>query len=332
MKNYQHYSVNDFILDDYFQSWILHPDERSNAFWSSWILSHPEKALEIEEARGILHTLRLSNYILPSSNVSAIWRAVQQGEPVRQNSNKVFRNPLWYLSAAAILLMGFGFFFFNTNELHEEYSTAFGETKTIVLPDSSTVILNANSNLHFENNWGTQSSREVWLEGEAFFSVTHKVNNQPFKVFTDEGLGVEVLGTTFNLYHRSADTKVVLKTGQIRLSLPADQKKETKTILMKPGELVVYKENNYSKRNVDPAAYASWTEKKIILDETTLLEMIKMAKDNYGVEIEVSSQKMLTQTVSGSMPIGDAENFVNQIAKAFQLKVEEKNEKFLITE
>ncbi len=56
---------------------------------------------------------------------------------------------------------------------------------------------------------------------------------------------------------------------------------------MKPGELVVYKKNNYSKRNVDPTIYAAWTEKKIILDETTLQDMIKMAKDNYGIEMEV---------------------------------------------
>ncbi|CAN5440476.1 N/A [soil metagenome] len=332
MKNYQHYSVSDFILDDDFQFWILHPDERSNAFWSSWVLSHPEKAHEIEEAREVLHTLRLSNYTLPSSSVSAIWNAVQQGEFSKQNTSKANRNTAWYLGAAAILLMGFGFYFFNTSNLQQEYSTVFGETKTIVLPDSSTVILNANSSLHFNDSWGTQSAREVWLEGEAFFSVTHKVNNQPFRVLTEGGVGVEVLGTSFNLYHRSADTKVVLTTGQIRLSLPSDQSRHAKTILMKPGELVVYKENIFSKRNVDPAIYAAWTEKKIILDETTLRDMIKMAKDSYGIEIEVGSEKMLMQTVSGSMTIGDAKNFVYQMAKAFQLKVEEKNEKFLITE
>jgi len=330
VKDYQHYSVNDFILDDYFQSWILHPDESSSAFWSSWILSHPEKAHEIEEARGILHTLRLSNYILPTSAVSEIWKRVQQGDNRSAQSTRTIRSS-WYIgAAAAMILMAFTFFLFAPDPLLQEYSTAFGETRTIILPDSSTVILNANSSLHFKNNWNTQVAREIWLEGEAFFSVIHKVNNQAFRVLTNEGVGVEVLGTTFNLYHRSADTKVVLNTGQIRLSLPLNKKNQT--ILMKPGELVVFKKNNYSKRNVDPAIYASWTEKKIILDETSLKEMIQMAKDNYGIVIETSSEKILDQTVSGSMPIGNVEDFVYQIAKAFQMKAEKKGDKFLINE
>ena len=60
--------------------------------------------------------------------------------------------------------------------------------------------------------------------------------------------------------------------------------------------------------------------------------MIRMAKDNYDVEIDVQSEKMMEQTVSGSMPIGDAKSFVNQVARAFQLKVVYENNKYLFKE
>jgi ferric-dicitrate binding protein FerR (iron transport regulator) len=172
--------------------------------------------------------------------------------------------------------------------------------------------------------------REIWLEGEAYFSVVHKQDNQPFTVSTPGGVAVEVLGTTFNVYHRDVETKVVLNSGQISLSFPVDKKEQK--ILMKPGELVEYKEDKYSKRVVDPRIYAALTEKKIILNQTSLREMIQMAKDNYGVEIDVPLEKMLEQTVSGSMPIGDADSFVNQVARAFQLKVVHENNKLLFKE
>jgi ferric-dicitrate binding protein FerR (iron transport regulator) len=57
-----------------------------------------------------------------------------------------------------------------------------------------------------------------------------------------------------------------------------------------------------------------------------------MAKDNYGIEINVPSEKMLEQTVSGSMPLGDAESFVNQVARVFQLRVIHENNRFLLKE
>ena len=78
--------------------------------------------------------------------------------------------------------------------------------------------------------------------------------------------------------------------------------------------------------------YASWTEKKIILDQTSLQEMIRMAEDNYGLKIRAESEKILKQTVSGSMPIGDANSFVTQVAMAFQLKVVKDTDGYLLKE
>ena len=333
MKNYQHFSVNDFALDEYFQSWILNPDENTEASWKSWLREHPEKANEVEEAREILHNFDLTRYTLAPEDVSALWKRIQEDDRVpliniNKQSPKSYR---WYWIAAAVMLMAVTVSLLQTQDDQLEYHTAFGETKTIVLPDSSTVILNANSRITFDYDLEKQPVRNIWLEGEAYFSVAHKQNHQPFKVSTPGGVAVEVLGTTFNVYNRSLDTKVVLNTGQIRLSLPSIDKKEN-NILMMPGELVEYQKNKYSKRMVDPRIYAAWTEKKIILNQTTLKEMVRMANDNYGLDIEVQSEKMLQQTVSGSMPIGDKESFVDQMAKVFQLKVVRENNKFLLKE
>jgi transmembrane sensor len=331
LKKYQNFSVNDFAMDDYFQSWIFRPDENINAFWKSWIENHPEKATEIEEAKDILNNFALPQYALTQEHVSELWKGIQSNSfESKTNVSMQSKRASWYWTAAAVVLIGLTIFLWLSGSDKLEYATQFGETKSIVLPDGSTVILNANSQLSFDKNWEESSAREIWLNGEAYFSVIHKEDHQPFKVTTNGGIAVEVLGTTFNVYHRSVETKVVLNSGQITLSFPVDNKE--KKILMKPGELIEYKEDTYKKSLVDPNVYAAWTEKKIILDQTSLQEMIRMAEDNYGVKVSVESEKMLKQTVSGSMPIGNAESFVSQVAMAFQLKVVRKKNSYLLTE
>jgi ferric-dicitrate binding protein FerR (iron transport regulator) len=119
-----------------------------------------------------------------------------------------------------------------------------------------------------------------------------------------------------------------LNTGKIRLQL----EEENQEIMMKPGDLVEYKEKSFSKRTVNPDIYSAWTERKLVLDHTSLREMVLLLRNNYGIAVEVSSDTMLNQTVSGSMPLADAEDMVNQIAQVFQLKVVKKDNRFLMFE
>ncbi len=332
MKDYYHFSINDFVMDENFRAWVWRPTDESNRFWRSWITNHPDKTVEVDEAISLLNKLNFPNYHLTENEISSLWQDIKhssqsnkQGAPGKPKATR------WWLGAAAGVIVGaVSFLFIWDNDKTIRYETAYGETRTLLLPDSSTVILNANSRITFNDDWNKTATREVWLDGEAFFEVVHTRNHQPFQVKVDDGLAVEVLGTSFNVYHRKADTKVVLNTGKITLTYTAAR--EEKKIVMKPGELVEYKEDRIVKREVDPDIYAAWTENKIILNKTSLQEMIRMAKDNYGIEIEVASEKMLIQTVSGSMPIGDAENFANQIARVFHLKIIRENNKILLQE
>lgn len=318
-------------MDENFRAWVWKPTSESNKFWRSWISKHPDKADEVEEAIELLKKLSFPDYSLSETEVISLWENIKNSS----KSGKVFytkpKANRWWLTVAAILAtVIISFLYMSNMSSTHRYETSYGETRTLLLPDSSTVILNANSIITFSTDWDEKVAREVWLDGEAFFEVVHTLNHQPFQVKVGDGLAVEVLGTSFNVYHRKEDTKVVLNSGKITLSYPEDKKE--KKIVMKPGELVEFKKDRISKREVDPNIYAAWTENKIILNQTTLQEMILMAKDNYGIEINVDSEQMLKQTVSGSMPIGNAESFVNQIAMAFQLKINRENNKILLHE
>ena len=328
MKDYARFSVEEFIMDEHFQSWVFDPGGKSDAYWQSWLEENPGKLADVEEARSTLLSLNFSNWELPPEEVSDLWSRIRQEEKPKVHRSTDVKPFVWSAAAVVVILIGFSVYFWTSPSPSIEYRTAFGETRTITLPDSSTVILNSNSLLRLISSWDKTSTREVWLDGEAFFSVIHKENNQPFTDKTEEDVAIEVLGTTFNVYHRN-ETKVVLNTGRIQLSLPTIQADEK--IVMNPGELVEYNEKRYVKRKVDPTMYTAWTQNNLILNRTSLREMVLMIKDNYGIEVEVA-ESLLGQTISGSMPVSDSVNLLNQIAKAFRLKLVKKDDRYFMME
>jgi transmembrane sensor len=330
VKDYARFTVKDFIMDEYFQLWVFNPVGNMEAYWQNWLDENPDKRSDVEEARATLLRLNFASFDLPSEDVSYLWNKIRgHNEDVVAPSNGFFGNRIvWYSSAASILVLAISSFFWTPPPTGVEYRTAFGETKIVTLPDSSTVILNSNSLLRLKSPWKSTTPREVWLDGEAFFSVIHKKNNQPFKVKPGEDVAIEVLGTTFNVYHRE-ETKIVLNSGRIQLSLPDVEAGEK--IMMKPGELVEYDEKKFVKRQVDPKVYTAWTEKNLLLNRTSLRELLHMIKDNYGIDVEVK-ESLLDQTISGSMPVTDSNGLLHQIAKAFQLKVVSEENKVYMKE
>jgi ferric-dicitrate binding protein FerR (iron transport regulator) len=330
---YSDYSAGDFIKDEYFQTWVFNQgDESVIVFWESFLANHPEMLETIEEARHALKGIQFSNYALTETELTNLWNRIHDLETSGSGENSTKPRNQWHSAAVAAVLITLMsvVYFWGEKKAWKEYQTAYGETRTVVLPDGSSVVLNANSTLTLFSDWNEEPEREIWLDGEAFFSVVHKKDNKLFRVKTKEGVSVEVLGTTFNVYNRINGTKVVLNSGQIRLSLPTTESPER--IVMKPGEMVEYKEQHFKKKEVDPEMYTAWTDNKIILNKTKLSEMVNMLKDTYGLDVRVSDSVLLDQTVSGSMPLGNAEVLLQQMAKAFQLHIRKENNTIIMEE
>ena len=124
--------------------------------------------------------------------------------------------PMWRRWAAAAGLAaavaGGGWVFYSTHRAPAPLAVAtdFGQTRALALPDGSQVTLNGHSSLRYATTWQPDQPREVWLDGEGFFSVQHMANNQRFLVHTTAGLQIEVLGTKFVVARRRDQTRVVL--------------------------------------------------------------------------------------------------------------------------
>lgn len=117
----------------------------------------------------------------------------------------------------------------------ETVSSQKGSRTRTLLPDGSTVWLNAGSKLEYVNNF-EGATREVRLEGEGYFDITRNPE-KPFIVHT-ANINIRVLGTAFNVksYPDDQTVETTLFHGLVEISREADTK--TKPILLRPLEKI----------------------------------------------------------------------------------------------
>ena len=173
--------------------------------------------------------------------------------------------------AASLLLLVSTFYFLN---LKTEVNAGFGETKTIILPDNSTVILNAKSSLAYnKKNW--KKHRMLELEGEAYFKVA---KGSRFQVKTTEGL-VSVLGTQFSVFEEENFLKVTCFEGTVKV-----ERKDAVVILTKGKTFLQYKDSiplNLITKKVNP----DWLKQESSFVSTPLLVVLKSIEKQYNIKI-----------------------------------------------
>lgn len=236
-----------------------------------------------------------------------------------------FLPSVYYKVAATVALLvvsTLAYFILQMGNAEVSYTTAFGDTQRITLPDNSTVLLNANSTLRYNSDWTARQIREVWLEGEAYFSVIHQDNHQKFLVHT-QNLDVEVLGTQFNVNNRRGKTEVVLNSGKVKLNLDKSDKEE---ILMEPGELVAYspKEQNYVRKLINSEAYTSWRNNLLIYENKPLREIANTLEDNYGFTIRFASPAIAEKRFTATIPADNVEVLFTMLSSTFEIEQRQK--------
>ncbi len=165
-----------------------------------------------------------------------------------------------------------------------------GQKSTIFLPDGSKVILNSESKITYPSAFHGES-REVVLDGEAFFDVVPD-KNLPFIVATN-AVNIRVLGTSFNVYaHNNSNThKVSLATGAIEVT---QQKTEAgDKVLLSPGQAISYNMGDQvfsDIRNFNPKAEYGWKDGLIYFENATFKEVIQTLEVWYGVDFTIDGQ------------------------------------------
>ena len=132
------------------------------------------------------------------------------------------------------------------NELHVPFAKKF----QVELSDGTLVYLNSGSTLKYPVKFLNGKSREVFLDGEAYFVVS-KDKNHPFIVNANE-ISTQVYGTEFNIssYKNDTNLDIVLVEGSIGVY---NNLKNEKQLLLVPNEKASFikKDLKFAKETVD---------------------------------------------------------------------------------
>ncbi|WP_257668210.1 FecR family protein [Parapedobacter tibetensis] len=210
----------------------------------------------------------------------------------------------------------------------------YGKRTEVILPDGTKVWLNAGSYFTFPKRFMGEK-REVFLQGEAYFEVSHN-REKPFFVYADD-MQIKVLGTSFNVSSYKDDnvSSAVLLDGAIELT-PQGKAKFEKQILSKGITATFNKINGQlGLETTDAQDRITWTHKQLILKSTPLPELIKKLERVYNAEIryKIESDGAEDDRFSGIIDLKQALDSVLQVIYDPSLyRIQQEGRRFVISE
>lgn len=176
----------------------------------------------------------------------------------------------------------------------------YGRRASITMEDGTQVWLNAGSRMIYPVVFDGKS-REVFLEGEAYFDVAQHAES-PFFVYTSE-LKTAVLGTAFNIsaYADDAEQTVVLTEGSVKVLANAGGAEQLLTPGYKAGYVVI--DRNISKERVNTLEYTAWKDGRLMFAHAQLQHILKKLSRYFNIPITTATN--VQSTFSGDLDLAD---------------------------
>lgn len=338
--DYRQFSAVDLATDPAFIVWVKYPDDTNTAFWENFLVQNPDRAGTVAAGRQLLVGFALTPPIPSVGSKEQVWMKIKaeagiNGEERRNPGLNYFIGSRPFMRYAAVLvgalLLAAAGFWLANRSTPSRYVTEKGETKTITLPDNSTVVLGSHSSLAIVGDWKPEHPRELRLEGEGYFSVTHQQNHQPFIVQTGRNVRVEVLGTRFTVAERATKTQVVLNAGKVALYLD----KAAVPLLMKPGELIDIPQSGtrqlpITRRTVKPEVYSAWTENEFLFENTSLGEVATILESEFGQKMVFASDSLKSLRITLRLPTRNLDLLLAAVSEIHDLEMERKPGQILV--
>jgi transmembrane sensor len=274
-------------------------------------------------------TLHRFNHPMVENAWEKVSQTIEQAPTLPASRIRKLYFPILKVAAAITLLIVTSALLFEVlreNNLHQRgiiVRNSEGNNTRILLPDSSTVWLNANSIIEYSSEFG-KTFREVTLKGEAFFDV--KKDDKAFIVRTDN-MQVHVKGTRFNVEadKKNAFIKTTLEEGKVELHVEGSNEFYTMT----PGDQIILNTqlNNVEVKKVDPSDFSAWKEEKLIFDNVPLGEIITKLENRYKVKITIKSLRAKHELLTMIIERETLDEVLEMIKLSSQLQVKvERNE------
>ena len=331
------------------------PDRATRGRFERWLCSSPEHVRAYLEQSAIWETLhsqphadspelqalieRARQALLPNvvsiSSMKTPTVAVAD-EPQRQLRSRRRMG----LAAAATLLLAVAGVSFYLQAPRNSYSTATGEQRSILLPDGSTIDLNARSRVRVRFD---RAGRHIDLvEGQALFRVA-KDATRPFIVAVN-GTQVRAVGTQFDINQRRHQLVVTVVEGTVAVSGAAAPNRvgvpPAPQILLDAGEQLTLTpaapavkavKAQPSPQPVDVESATAWTHRRLVFDTTPLEDVAAEFNRNSERPIVVEGRGLDDFHVSGAFSSTDVQSFLRFMRAQTGVDVIEEADRIVIT-
>ncbi|HWV28173.1 MAG TPA: FecR domain-containing protein [Dyadobacter sp.] len=298
--------------------WLENPANRELYFqWlDEWETENPQFTPDVEQAyQRSLHTVQ-DSMGAPRPDNAAADASVRTNRDIWRGRLFVFK---WVAAASVALIMGA--YLLSDFWFYKQYETGYGEIRTVVLPDSSRVTLNANSVLSVPRFGFGGGTREVKLKGEAEFAVKHTADHSKFIVRTPDKLEVKVLGTEFIVYSRERGSKVVLSQGSVQLR--SLKEVNPKPMLMKPGDVATMSLQGALtlRHGASLSAHQAWKQRLFMFENTPVSEIAYQISEHFGVNVVVADSTLARRTIGGTFNASDPANVLKVLSDVLNARV-----------
>lgn len=185
---------------------------------------------------------------------------------------------------------------------HAENLTA--KADTIYLDDKSMVVLEPHASLYYPARFDG-ARREVYLEGNAFFSIAGR-SGQPFYVFSKK-IVTHVLGTSFLIRTDALTDHIEVSVRSGKVAVYEEAAGTPSGVVLEPNQKAIYNsgDRHFTTTLVDDPLPVptdnSMPEPNFVFDETPMPEVIACLENAYHVKIELENQNLASSLFSGDI-------------------------------
>ncbi len=266
-------------------------------------------------------------YILPTSRKKRIRSGVSRP------AENIYKWGIVAVTVAAVIAISF--LFLSPQNIPQKAPpptmrvvTAYkGEKIHLHLSDGTRILLNADSRLKIPDHF-SDSTRDVYLQGEAYFEVVHQAG-KPFLVHAGHSVTRD-LSTRFivQAYPEYGHTKVVVTEGRVVMNeIGSSQAPSTGTIIPPHHIGVLQKDGTVQVSRVKNLMnWMGWTKGKLVFNNTPLTQVIPQLERWYDLNITLKDStigtRRLTATYIDREPMDEV---LDAIALALDIKYDRKN-------
>jgi transmembrane sensor len=297
---------------------LAHDEETQ---FERWLRSHPRHNLTFAamsgvwaHAGGLKHLAHLAES-QPRAKVREILRRTLTLHPWLSGS-------IATLTAAAAAVVIFGALYSTSLQ-----STGLGETRTVTLPDGSSVFLGARSQIRV--NYSDTERRVQLTSGEALFEVKHDPG-RPFVVDAGDEL-VRDVGTRFDINRSDTSVRVYVLQGAVEIrdnhATPAETVPAPVQVL-NAGDGMEATHRPASGRQPDNVTYAksshsrpdAWRTGWLVYENASLGDVVADVNRYYGPGVDLGPE-VAAMRVTASIRTSQIPSFVEALNSALPVNV-----------